>query len=174
MIVINKRGADKMISVYWFVIITIIAGGIVLMVNAYYGKPYDVREIEADILAQKVAHCMYFGGEVNEKLMAVNGAFKQEFGDNLGENCNLNFETLDEFTEEQYYVSVEIYEDRDLDKIFMKFDEGNANYLPDCNIDDGGKKISVCKEKEFWMGSTGSKAYLVKILSIVSKTDENA
>jgi len=78
----NKRG-DKLISVYWFIILTIIAGGIVLMANAFYSTPYDVRNAEAKILSEKVADCIYFGGIMNKDLIASTGAFKKEFDDNF-------------------------------------------------------------------------------------------
>ena len=41
----NRRG-EKYLSVYWFVILAIVAGGIIAMVFVFYGKPYDIREIE--------------------------------------------------------------------------------------------------------------------------------
>ena len=50
----NKKGGDKIISVYWFAIIFIVATGIVYMVLSFYGKPYDIREIEVDLLTDKI------------------------------------------------------------------------------------------------------------------------
>ena len=51
----NKRGAEKIISVYWFVILFLVAGTIAYSVSIFYGNPYDVREIESNILANKIA-----------------------------------------------------------------------------------------------------------------------
>lgn len=168
-----KKGADKMISVYWFLIITLVAGGLVLMVNAYHGKPYDVRDVEAKMLSQKVADCIYFGGEVNPELMAVNGVFKESFRDSFLNNCNLNFDPVDDFEHEQYYVLVNFYKDKGDDEAVFSLKAGNENYVPDCHIEEGSKKISVCSTNDFWMNSIDNDAYYVEILSIVSKTDEN-
>ena len=53
---LNKKGTDKIISVYWFTILFIVAGAIVYMAAAFYGEPYDVREIEANILINQIEH----------------------------------------------------------------------------------------------------------------------
>ena len=53
----NKRG-DKILSIYWFAILLIIAGGIFGMVYVFYGTPYDVREIETRVLTNQIADCI--------------------------------------------------------------------------------------------------------------------
>ena len=53
----NRRG-EKYLSVYWFVILAIVAGGIIAMVFVFYGKPYDIREIEANVMTNKIADCL--------------------------------------------------------------------------------------------------------------------
>ena len=53
----NKKG-EKYLSVYWFAILAIVAVGIVAMVLVFYGKPYDVREIEANVMINKIADCL--------------------------------------------------------------------------------------------------------------------
>ena len=50
----NRIGAEKIISVYWFVILIIIAGAVVAMVSLFYGSPYDVRVTEANIMINQV------------------------------------------------------------------------------------------------------------------------
>src|SRR3989344_5603718 len=51
----NRIGAEKIISVYWFVILIIIAGAVVAMVSLFYGSPYDVRVTEANIMINQVS-----------------------------------------------------------------------------------------------------------------------
>ena len=53
----NCKG-NKILSVYWFAILIIVAVGIVAMVVVFYGKPYDVRKIEGEILINKIADCL--------------------------------------------------------------------------------------------------------------------
>lgn len=57
MILKNKRG-DEVLTLYWFAIITIFAGGIFGMVYLFYGAPYDIRQIESTLIMNKVADCV--------------------------------------------------------------------------------------------------------------------
>jgi len=41
----NKRGMEKIVSIYWFAILIIVAGGIIYMVSIFYGDPYDVGQL---------------------------------------------------------------------------------------------------------------------------------
>jgi hypothetical protein len=169
----KKKGADKMISVYWFFIIALVAGGIVMMVNAYYGKPYDVRGMESKILAEKVSDCIYPGGKLNPSLISVNGIFKQEFSDNFLTRCGLNFDSGKEFEKEQYYVRVDFLGQENSKKSVFRIEEGNQNFVPDCTIAEGGKKIAVCQNETIWVNAPDNKVYFVKILTIVGNTKKN-
>ena len=96
----NKKG-DKLISVYWFAVLFIVAAAIVYMVHAFYGKPYDVRPIEADILISKIARCLSETGHIKE------GVFEENFKENFRGICKLNFRVEDVYgwrEQEQYYV----------------------------------------------------------------------
>lgn len=169
----NKRGEEKLISMYWFLILTLIAGGIVLMVNTFYSSPYDVREIESEILANKVADCVFYSGEVN-KLLNSNGVFREEFRDNFLDRCNFNFDALDEFRDVDYYASAGFYSSESSDRPAFLLEDGNVNLIEDCNVEASKKKLGKCYENEFWAKTSSDKVYLVKILTIVKKVQENA
>ena len=170
----KKRGANKLITVYWFFIITLVAGGIVLMANAYYGRPYDVRGMEATILADHVSNCIYPGGKANPSLIASDGVFKSEFKDNFMKRCSLNFDTNREFVHEQYYVSAQFYSSPDSENSIFNLTAGNQNFIPDCEIKNGGSNLATCKNESMWMYAPGQNTYYVKILSIVGNTNKNA
>jgi len=89
----DRRG-EKVVSVYWFAILFIVAGAVVYMVGVYYGEPYDVREIEGDVMINKIFYCL---DELSN--------FKDI---NLKEDCNLNFEVEDSFgwNHDQFYVEI--------------------------------------------------------------------
>jgi hypothetical protein len=169
----NKKG-DKLISVYWFAILVIVAGGIVLMVNSFYSSPYDVREIEAEILATKVADCVYPGGEMNKMLNSPTGVFRESFKDNFMDICSLNFDVEGEFQRPDYYIEVGFYSTGSLGRKKFEIIEGNLNWKEDCNL-EGGKqdKLVKCVEKEFYAADSTKTVYLVKILSIVGKVEQN-
>src|SRR3989344_5442081 len=71
----NKRGMEKIVSIYWFAILIIVAGGIIYMVSIFYGDPYDVRAIESGILTDNIAECL-----------SENGKLKYPLDDNLKGN----------------------------------------------------------------------------------------
>lgn len=169
----NKKG-DKLISVYWFAILVIVATAIVIMVNSYYSSPYDVRHLEAEILAQKVADCVYFGGEFDILLLSVNGEFKDEFRDNFLERCKLDFDSHREFVLPQYYLEMDIYDSKNFKATNFSVVEGNLNLAPDCKLKvNEDKRVSKCFTKTFFAKGESDKIYGVRILTAVSKTEEN-
>lgn len=170
----NKKGADKLISIYWFVVLVLVAGGIVMMANVFYSSPYDVRSTEANILSTKVSDCIYFGGKMNPALVGVNGVFKQEFKDNFLSHCNLNFNPDTTFTQKQYYTQADFYHFGEIDaKKSFELSAGNKNWITDCNITTAKPKLPVCYNDSFLAKGPTGKLYLVKTLSIVGNVNKN-
>lgn len=104
---LNKKGTEKMTAVYWFAILLIVAGAIAYMVFVFYGRPYSVKQVEAEILTNQIANCLAEGGYLKGDIV------KDLNGENLLERCNLNFDVEDfsDWKEKgQYYVEIEIYE----------------------------------------------------------------
>ena len=169
----NKKG-DKLLSVYWFLILVIVATGIVLMVNVFYGNPYDVREIESALLANKVADCIYYGGEVNREIFSVQGVFKESFRDGFMEDCSLNFDVQGDFVQVPYYIEVDFFSGINSKKSEFNITEGNNNLKPDCKIEVAdSSKLAKCTDKSFFMRTKNGGVYFVKLLTIISKTNEN-
>jgi len=162
----NKKG-DKLISVYWFAILFIVAGGIVYMVSAFYGKPYDVRLAEADILTSKIARCVSEAGYLKE------GVLTEDFKNNFMESCAINFQAEDVYNwreQGQYYVEIEFLDFNTKQKI-SQISEGNQGLKPDCGLE--GKGFPVCVDRKFYSIDKDGNQYQIKILSIVRKTEKN-
>ena len=152
----NCKGTSKIMSVYWFVILVLVAGVIVYMVSIFYGHPYDVREIEANILINKVADCLSENGKLNSQINQ----------DNFLEKCKLNLNTRDD--EGQYYIEIEF---RDFNKNTLLdpvIIEGNVNLKNNPNIGSIFKS-----EKSFYVLNNQGEELIVKILVVISKTKEN-
>lgn len=161
----NKKG-DKIISVYWFAILILVAGGIFAMVYTFYHYPYDVREIEANIMINKVADCISTGGKINAYV------FEEDF--NLLETCDITFNVENEYNWNelpQYYVNIKFYQD---DSLNLDIEEGNKNLISSCGVEEDveKEKLAKCVEREFYSLSEDN-LYLIKILSIVRKTEKN-
>lgn len=154
----NKTGAEKIISVYWFAILFIVAAAIVYMVSSFYGKPYDIRELEAKILADKIAECLSVGGYINENWVNFNN-------DNFLSQCRLNFnvEETHGWNDDQYYIEIKISE-----KIISV---GNSNLKDFCLQEEN---FPICFEKSLYAIDKQNNNYKIDILSIVRKTEKNA
>ncbi len=162
----NKKG-DKLISVYWFVILFIVAGAIVYMTISFYGEPYDIREAEAYILINKVAECLSEAGYLEE------GVLSAEFKENFMEECNLNFEVEDAYDwkqQGQYYLEIDFY-NFSTNQSTGTIKKGNEVLKTDCG--KKGKSLPVCLERSFYVLDREKNQYQIDILSIIRKTDKN-
>jgi len=143
---LNKRGTDKILSVYWFAILTIVAVGIVIMVATFYGHPYDVRNVEANIMANKIAGCLSPRQGINKEVLD---------GDFL-KNCNFDFGD----DKDQYYFEIGYFD----------IAEGNVNLKDVCDRED---KSVVCVEKRFYPAYEEEPLAVIKILTAVRKAEQN-
>jgi len=168
----NKR-ADKIISVYWFAVLIIVAAGIFGMVYVFYGSPYDVREIEANVLGNQIADCVSYGGRITPNLI-LNGQGNPMTGASFLSMCHLNFQTT-EWEEEQYYIQVEIYKLEDMNTPFLEISAGNNKWLSSCSLqaDKSLEKLAKCVRKSFYSVDDSNNQYIIKILSVVRKTEKN-
>lgn len=148
---------DKILSVYWFTILFIVAGAVVYMVALFYSSPYDVREVEANILTNQIADCI-----------SQRGYFKEEIivglnNDNFLERCNLNFGVEESFgwqEQGQYYVEID----------FFGISQGNVNLKLECNQ---GKYSPFCLERNLQVLDKEKNLKIIKILTVVRKTEKN-
>ena len=163
----NKKGGDKIISVYCFVILFLVAAAVSYMVISFYGKPYDVRGLEANILTNRIADCVSENGYIKEETLT------REFGNEFLEKCKLNFEAEnihDWQSQEQYYAQVEVIGFNSNAKI-SEFSAGNVNLKNFCETK--GKYMPLCLQRSFYSIDKNNTQYQVNILSIVKKVEKN-
>ncbi|MBI2004527.1 hypothetical protein HYS72_03635 [Candidatus Pacearchaeota archaeon] len=169
----NKNGAEKIISIYWFAILILIAGAVVAMVSLFYGTPYDVREAEANIMVNKAVNCLSENGKLNSELFNENKSFNENF--NLKEKCGFIFETESKSERGEYFLEADFYNPENDEKI-LSISEGNSNLYTDCKIAEGEKgykRLSKCVDREFYSLDSESQVYKINILSAIKKTEKN-
>ena len=167
----NKTGTDKILSIYWFVILFIVAAGIVYMVVVFYGKPYDVRAYESDILITKVADCLIDSGKLINDYETLENVFF--------ERCSLNFKTEDNFdwnVAGQYFVNFSFYEfniiaQDGLGSFQKNFSFKIKNLLDFCSVELNNNPY--CRERSMYAIDENNNQYVIKILSAVRKTEKN-
>ncbi|MEK6832510.1 MAG: hypothetical protein AABY32_00555 [Nanoarchaeota archaeon] len=174
----NQRGTDKILSMYWFVILALVAGGIFAMVYNFYGAPYDVREVESAIFAEKITDCISREGIIDSEFF-VDGIFNTKISESFIDKCNFNFKVEDEYGNEdfQYFYEVEFYTPEDAANPQFSLNGGNINWKNDCFIkkekNKEYNKLAKCTERRFYALNEGGKQYLIKILSVIGKSEKN-
>lgn len=160
----NRSGAEEIMSMYWLAILFIAAGGIVGMVLIFYGNPYDVRDIEASLLVDKIADCVSYGGKINDLIISDGKTGEFSFS-----NCHLNFSP----EEDEYFYKVSIYQLEDLENYFFETRGGNLNLEASYSINEYSENLPVGTEKSFYSLDNAGNQYIIKILGIIRKTKQN-
>jgi len=136
----NKKATQKLLSVWWFFVLTVVGAGIVIGVLIYYSADADLREAEANILSERIANCLVEQGYLQ-------GDFSQNF--NIFEKCGLKKEVFDAGT--SFYLKISVYDEAgNLFKGISPIVEGDRSFEKDCQIEE---KISAryfprCAEKK--------------------------
>jgi len=102
----NKK-AEKYLSMYWFAILIIVAVGISLIIWIFYGKPFDVRNAESEILISKIADCISIDNQLNPEIT----------NENFSDKCHL-------IIDDDYYIEIEN----------LGIKKGNFNLKEYCSI----------------------------------------
>jgi hypothetical protein len=171
----NKKAANEVLAIYWYLILIITAGGIYAMIYIFYSGAYDVRGVEADLLNTKIADCLSYQGQLRESVYSKSFLISNT---NFDEKCNLNFNTEDVSDwkiQEQYYTEVNFYEINDTENPVTSAEYGNINWKFYCDIQKNGeyKKLVKCVEKRIYSTTADGNQFLIKILSVVRKTEKN-
>lgn len=173
----NKKATDKILSVYWFVILVIVAGAVVAMVSSFYNYPYDVRAIESDLLMNKAFKCISDNGKLAKNLFNEQNEFVKDFL--ILDECQINFDSEFDSSEKrgEYYLKINIIDALSKEKIF-NLSKGNINFEADCNIpEESGEynKLVFCNDKSAYLLSPFSKdkIYEVNVLVAIAKTMKN-
>ncbi len=169
---LQEKQMDKVISVYWFTVLFIVAGAIVYMVGAFYGSPYDVRDYESQILISHVAECLTPDNYLATKFISSD----YNKGDFL-DDCRINFGTEEDYgwnVEGQHFLNLKI-SDFNSDAVFFEGEFGNLNLKDLCIIQKQtvGEKLPVCLERKFYSVDSENKQYLITIGVAVDKNEKN-
>jgi len=167
----KSKKAENLISIYWFLILGIIVGGVLIMTNAFYSAPYDVRPLESELLANHVANCLSPGGEMHH-LLVIQGRLFPGFIENFEDNCNLNLDGRKDWNVKEYYVSVEGFESSSKSSAF-NVSTGNLNWKADCESEENFKKLPVCFERTYYSYDDSGRAWKLKVITAVAKIKEN-
>ena len=97
----NKVGSENILSIWWFLVLAIVAAGIALGVFMFYSADVDVREVESGIMVNKIYDCLNNNGYLRSDVFLDNFDLYKE--------CDIN---RDVFFEDGagYYLNVLIFD----------------------------------------------------------------
>jgi len=128
----NKRG-EQLLSIWWFAVLVIVAGGIVFGVLIFYSSHVDLRALESKVLADRIANC------IENKALESEEFFDGGF-DVLGD-CEINKELFGKGS--NYFIKISI-SDEEL------YNFGNPSFEEQCQIKQGAlraKHFPECYER---------------------------
>ena len=129
----NKRGeGEKLVSIYWFVILIIITLGVVAGTLKVFGEDIDIREAEASLLKDKVVDCLIEKGELNSKY----GDLESNNLESLSNVCNI-------MLNQDYYVMINNNE------------FGDSGILVECDLNQ-----ARCYKTSIFVLNNGEKMFL--------------
>jgi len=161
----NKRGDERILSLYWFVIFVIIAIAVVSGVYIFFSDPLDTRQIEGSILADKVIGCFVEQGKLSEVYSGINGG-------NFEEKCKL---VLKDETKEAYKIEDQYYiEFKAGDRTFKYKEESESRFEPFCDKEESKKNIPICIKKKLAVLDETGELIFVEVLIGVRKVEQNA
>jgi len=104
----NKK-AEKLLSIWWFFVLGVIGGGIVIGVLIYSSADVNVNEIEAEVLGERIINCI-----VDIDILDECKLDKKMFG-----------------KPSDFYLNISIYVGDDL---FYDFSAGDFSFEDSCKI----------------------------------------
>ena len=159
----NKKGGERILSFYWFIMFIIIGIGVVSGVLIFFSGQTDVRKVEASILADKIVECFVQDGKlINDNLNKING-------DNLAGECGLYLQDNTYNDKEQYYISVKI--ERKNEAVGLR--AGKEDYEAFCGQEQSKKNIPLCIRKRILVLDNNDFAQF-EVVSSVRKVEQNA
>lgn len=101
----KKASGDQLISLWLFLILGMVVGGITIAMMIFYSSPFDTRLIESEFLFNELSSCISDNGNLKEEVL------KKDF--NVYSECNINKEVFkrgNNDDEINYYLEMSIYD----------------------------------------------------------------
>ena len=158
----NKKADSKLLSIWWFAVLTVIAGGVIMAVLIFQSAKIDVRVAEVDILSAKIINCVLDKGYFNFEF--VSGKM------DIFKVCGLNEDVLVEHG--NYFIKLGLV-DNDGKDIFSEQRYGNSALEGDCRIQQAlfsARTYARCSENSVF-GLDSDKREIVLSMILASNKD---
>ena len=116
----NKRGGEKLFSIWWFLILGITAVGIGYGVLMFYSQDIDVRDFETGLIYSNLGNCLIQNNVVTDEV------FKKDF--DIYSYCHINKKSF----EENFYLNLTIKNKSG--NVVREIIAGNKQFQQQCEI----------------------------------------
>jgi len=146
----NKRGEERWLTPWMFLVWFIIGITIVIAVSMYYSSSVDSRAYEARSIREKIISCVGDSGKIKPE-------FFQDF--DIYSKCGLKKEIFSDYGD--FYFNVSIY-DINAKKYIKSISGGNREFEIDCFLPGAG--FPVCNRTRVY-SSYEAKPYYIEVLA---------
>ena len=154
----NKKGDDRYLSPWNFLMWAITGGVLAVIILFFYSAEIDVRQEQANIIALKLIDCLIDSGEYNKNFES------SDF--NIFSECDLNKDTI---WNGDYFFHVSVYEDG---RLLKENITGTLKYEKECELAKTiGGDFPKCFEYSFYALKDGRQIQ-IKILTASNQLGE--
>lgn len=155
----GRKADSKMLSIWWFAVLVVIAVGIVVGTTIFFGGKLDVRAVEAEILANKIADCLVENGKMNQEFLNENTG-----GFDISSACSINKTIIQESG--NYYLEISIA--NSAGSIIQSIRYGNAAFEKECSIGAAvveAKYFPRCASKKVSAADSSGRILILTVLA---------
>ncbi|VVB78628.1 Uncharacterised protein [uncultured archaeon] len=119
--ILNKHAGEKLLTIWWFIVLGVIGGGIAIGVMIYITASINTNGVEAGILGERIVNCFVDNGYLK------NSVSKDDF--DIFKECNLDKKFFEKGS--YLYFNVSIYQGG---IVLKDFSAGDYSLEKDCHI----------------------------------------
>ncbi len=138
MILKNKKAGEKLLTIWWFIVLGVIGGGIGIGIMIYFSATVNTNGVEAGILGERIINCISENGYLKNNVLALDFDIFKE--------CSIDRKL---FQRGSYlYFNVSISSSGGLISL-ANFVAGDYSFERDCSIASkiSAMKFAKCSEK---------------------------
>lgn len=161
----NNKRAEKLFSLWWFLILAVVGGGIIVGVLIFFSADVDIRGLESLVLSDKLTNCLIRQGYVIDEF------FEEEF--DIFKTCGISKEILNS---ENFYLRITLLKEEGGD-IIKEIYAGARSFEEDCKIGERliARHFPKCtenKEKVMYYGIEDNSKEKITSLYILTASNQ--
>jgi hypothetical protein len=147
----KDKKAEKLLTIWWFFVLALVGGAIVIGVLIYYSGEIDIRKLEAELLSDRILVCLSEQGKLNEEFL------KDDF--DIFQECMLDREIIENSGD--FYINVSLYNSEG--EGIKEITKGVGSFEVNCKLEGGD--YPRCYEKEVFVFDSLGEKLKFKILA---------